>query len=190
MLDFTRLDKRQWPRPWTSRSCPRKPRRPRSAKAAPSRASTALPRSTPAAPTGRRSSGRSWPAWPDVEIGTGIAFPFGSVPAAVKAFETEDAVRRGCTAVDMVMNVGALKDAGYGVVEEELRLFVQAAGAGGDQVHPGSLLPDRRGDRHGLPADRRGRRPVCQDLVRPVRRPDAGAVPGDAGNAAADAMSS
>ena len=65
---------------------------------------------------------------PDVEIGTGIAFPFGSVPAAVKAFETEDAVRRGCTAVDMVLNVGALKDRRYGVVEEELRLFVQAAG--------------------------------------------------------------
>lgn len=66
---------------------------------------------------------------PDVEIGTGIAFPLGSVPAAVKAFETEDAVRRGCTAVDMVLNVGALKDRRYGVVEEELRLFVQAAGS-------------------------------------------------------------
>lgn len=65
---------------------------------------------------------------PDIEIGTGIAFPFGTVPPAVKAFETEDAVRRGCTAVDMVLNVGALKDRRYAVVEEELRLFVQAAG--------------------------------------------------------------
>ena len=66
---------------------------------------------------------------PDVEIGTGIAFPFGSVPAAVKAFETEDAVRRGCTAVDMVLNVGALKDRRYELIEEELRLFVRAAGS-------------------------------------------------------------
>jgi deoxyribose-phosphate aldolase len=66
---------------------------------------------------------------PDVEIGTGIAFPFGSAPAAVKAFETEDAVRRGCTAVDMVMNIGALKDRNYQAVAEELRLFVQAAGS-------------------------------------------------------------
>jgi len=66
---------------------------------------------------------------PDIEIGTGIAFPFGTVPAAVKAFETEDAVRRGCTAVDMVLNVGALKDRRYAVIEEELRLFVQAAGS-------------------------------------------------------------
>lgn len=64
-----------------------------------------------------------------VEIGAGISFPFGSGTAAVKAFETEDAVRRGCTAVDLVMNVGALKDGQYGVIEEELRLFVQAAGA-------------------------------------------------------------
>ena len=64
----------------------------------------------------------------DVEIGTGIAFPFGSAPATVKAFETDDAVRRGCTAVDIVMNIGALKDRDYRAVEEELRLFVRAAG--------------------------------------------------------------
>jgi deoxyribose-phosphate aldolase len=65
---------------------------------------------------------------PDVEIGTGIAFPFGSAPAAVKAFEVEDAVRRGCTTVDMVMNIGALKSGCHRDVEEELRLFVKAAG--------------------------------------------------------------
>jgi deoxyribose-phosphate aldolase len=64
----------------------------------------------------------------DVEIGTGIAFPFGSSPAAVKAFEVDDAVRRGCTAVDLVMNIGALKSGQFHVVEEELRLFVKAAG--------------------------------------------------------------
>ncbi len=67
--------------------------------------------------------------YPDIEIGTGIAFPFGSVPASVKAFETEDAVKRGCTAVDVVMNIGALKDKRYAVVEEELKMFVKAAGS-------------------------------------------------------------
>jgi len=66
--------------------------------------------------------------YPDIEIGTGIAFPFGSAPARVKAFETEDAVRAGCTAVDMVMNIGALKDRRYDVVREELKMFVDAAG--------------------------------------------------------------
>jgi deoxyribose-phosphate aldolase len=65
----------------------------------------------------------------DVEIGAGIAFPFGSAPAAVKAFEVEDAVRRGCTAVDMVMNIGALKSGDHRTVAEELRLFKSAAGA-------------------------------------------------------------
>ncbi len=62
-----------------------------------------------------------------VEIGTGIAFPLGSAPAAVKAFEVEDAVRRGCTAVDMVMNIGALKGGDVRAVTEELRLFKDAA---------------------------------------------------------------
>lgn len=65
----------------------------------------------------------------DVEIGAGIAFPLGSAPAAVKAFEVEDAVRRGCTAVDMVMNIGALKSGDRRAVAEELRLFKSAAGA-------------------------------------------------------------
>ncbi len=67
--------------------------------------------------------------YPDIEIGTGIAFPFGSVPANVKAFETEEAVKRGCTAVDVVMNIGALKDKRYNIVKEELQLFVKAAGS-------------------------------------------------------------
>ena len=66
--------------------------------------------------------------FPNIEIGTGIAFPFGTAPASVKAFETEEAVRLGCTAVDMVMNVGALKDGRFRVIEEELRLFAKAAG--------------------------------------------------------------
>jgi deoxyribose-phosphate aldolase len=62
-----------------------------------------------------------------IEIGTGIAFPFGSLPPSVKAFEVEDAVSRGCTAVDMVMNIGALKSGDTTTVAEELRLFKQAA---------------------------------------------------------------
>jgi deoxyribose-phosphate aldolase len=64
----------------------------------------------------------------DIEIGTGIAFPFGSAPPTVKAFETEYAVAQGYTTVDVVMNVGALKDKRFSVIEEELKLFVRAAG--------------------------------------------------------------
>ncbi len=68
-------------------------------------------------------------AYPDIEIGTGINFAWGSAPASVKAFETEDAVKRGCTAVDMCINVGALKDKKYKDVLEELQLFKKAAGS-------------------------------------------------------------
>lgn len=67
--------------------------------------------------------------YPDIEVGTGIAFPFGSMPASVKAFEVEDAVKRGCTTVDLVMNIGALRSGKHDDVKEELTLFVQAAGS-------------------------------------------------------------
>lgn len=67
--------------------------------------------------------------YPDIEIGTGIAFAWGAAPSEVKAFEAQDAVRRGATALDMVMNVGALKDGHYDVVLEELKDFVKAAEA-------------------------------------------------------------
>lgn len=66
--------------------------------------------------------------YPDIEIGTGIDFAWGAAPSSVKAFETEDAVRRGCTAVDLVTNVGALKDRKYDVILEEYTSFVAAAG--------------------------------------------------------------
>jgi len=65
----------------------------------------------------------------DIEIGSGIDFPWGTAPSVVKAFQTEDAVRRGCTTLDMVMNVGALKDGKYDVVLGELKDFVAAAGS-------------------------------------------------------------
>lgn len=66
--------------------------------------------------------------YPEIEIGTGIAFPWGSQTPSTKAFETEEAVKLGCTAVDLCMNVGALKDQRFEVIREELRLFVTAAG--------------------------------------------------------------
>lgn len=63
-----------------------------------------------------------------IHIGTGIDFPFGASSPAVKAFEVEQAIKSGCTAVDLVMNIGALKSGRLDVVREELALFVKAAG--------------------------------------------------------------
>ena len=65
----------------------------------------------------------------DILIGTGIDFPFGASPAKLKALETEYAVEKGCTVVDMVINVGALKDKRYDVVKGELQEFKAAAGS-------------------------------------------------------------
>jgi deoxyribose-phosphate aldolase len=64
----------------------------------------------------------------DVLPATGIDFPFGASPGAVKAFETEYAVKAGCRAVDTVMNIGALKDRKYETVKRELSDFKAAAG--------------------------------------------------------------
>ncbi|TFG81188.1 MAG: deoxyribose-phosphate aldolase [Erysipelotrichales bacterium] len=64
----------------------------------------------------------------DILIGCGIGFPFGSQPSAVKAFETRYAVEQGCTVVDMVMNVGAMKDKNFDVIRQELKDFKEAAG--------------------------------------------------------------
>jgi len=63
----------------------------------------------------------------DVHIATGIGFPFGSSPSAVKALETEIAVKVGCTCMDMVMNIGALKDKKFEVVKQELIDFKTAS---------------------------------------------------------------
>ncbi len=104
----------------------------------------------------------------DVEIGTGIAFPFGSAPAAVKAYEVEDAVRRGCTTVDMVMNIGALKSGQHAVVADELQAFKQAAGDGGDEVHSRSVLLDQGSDRDGQQAGRGSWHRLREDVDRPV----------------------
>jgi deoxyribose-phosphate aldolase len=64
----------------------------------------------------------------DILPATGIDFPFGASPGAVKAFETEYAVKAGCKAVDIVINVGALKDKRYEVCKQELLDFKAAAG--------------------------------------------------------------
>lgn len=63
-----------------------------------------------------------------VEVGSAVDFPYGVAPSVVKAFEAEDALRRGCTGLDMVMNVGALKDRKYDVVLKDFKDFKSAAG--------------------------------------------------------------
>jgi deoxyribose-phosphate aldolase len=65
----------------------------------------------------------------DVLPATGIDFPFGANPGVIKARETELAVKLGCKAVDVVINVGALRDKKHDVVLGELKDFKKAAGS-------------------------------------------------------------
>lgn len=60
-----------------------------------------------------------------VEIGTGIAFPYGTATTKSKLNETEEMIELGCTALDMVANIGALKDKKYDFYSNEARKFVE-----------------------------------------------------------------
>lgn len=54
-------------------------------------------------------------------ICTVIGFPNGYHTTAVKVFETKDAVANGASEIDMVINIGFLKDRRYEEIEEEIR---------------------------------------------------------------------
>jgi deoxyribose-phosphate aldolase len=55
-----------------------------------------------------------------------IGFPLGATTAEVKAFETEAAVKAGAQEVDMVINIGALKDGDDKTVLADIQAVVKA----------------------------------------------------------------
>lgn len=62
-----------------------------------------------------------------VDICTVIGFPLGASTTETKAFETKDAIAKGATEVDMVINISALKDGKDDYVEQDIRAVVEAA---------------------------------------------------------------
>ena len=54
---------------------------------------------------------------------TVIGFPNGYMTTAVKEFETKDAIANGADEIDMVINIGWLKDRKYDLIESEIRLL-------------------------------------------------------------------
>lgn len=56
-----------------------------------------------------------------VKVCTVIGFPNGYSTTAVKAFETEDALANGAKEIDMVINIGWLKDKRYELIEDEIK---------------------------------------------------------------------
>lgn len=59
---------------------------------------------------------------------TVIGFPNGYNTTAVKVFETKDAIANGADEIDMVINLGHVKDKRYDLIEEEIRQIKAACG--------------------------------------------------------------
>jgi deoxyribose-phosphate aldolase len=62
-----------------------------------------------------------------VKVCTVIGFPLGATTSETKAFETKNAIENGAEEVDMVINIGALKDQNDEWVENDIRSVVAAA---------------------------------------------------------------
>ncbi|KQL50790.1 deoxyribose-phosphate aldolase [Heyndrickxia shackletonii] len=62
-----------------------------------------------------------------VKVCTVIGFPLGATTTEVKAFEANNAIENGATEIDMVINIGALKDKQYDMVEKDIKAVVEAA---------------------------------------------------------------
>ena len=63
-----------------------------------------------------------------VTICTVIGFPNGNTTTAVKVLETRDAVENGADEIDMVINLGMVKERDYDRVLEEIQAVKQACG--------------------------------------------------------------
>lgn len=62
----------------------------------------------------------------NLKICTVIGFPNGNMTTAAKVFETEDAVKNGADEIDMVINLGMVKDKEYAKVLEEIKAIKAA----------------------------------------------------------------
>ncbi|QUW22211.1 deoxyribose-phosphate aldolase [Sporosarcina sp. Marseille-Q4063] len=62
-----------------------------------------------------------------VKVCTVIGFPLGASTSEVKAFETKNAIENGATEIDMVINIGALRDGDDETVKKDIASVVEAA---------------------------------------------------------------
>lgn len=56
-----------------------------------------------------------------------VGFPLGAMTKEVKAFEANNAIENGASEIDMVINIGALKDKNYDLVKEDIEAVVNTA---------------------------------------------------------------
>ena len=63
----------------------------------------------------------------DVKVCCVVGFPLGAMDTVSKAFEAKTAVTNGAQEVDMVINIGALKDKDYDYVTKDIAAVVEAS---------------------------------------------------------------
>ena len=63
----------------------------------------------------------------NVKVCTVIGFPLGATTTEVKQFETEQAINNGADEVDMVINIGQLKQGNYDYVQKDVKAVVDTA---------------------------------------------------------------
>ena len=56
----------------------------------------------------------------DIDVCTVVGFPLGAMSTMAKKFEALTAIEEGATEIDMVINVGALKDADWELVKKDI----------------------------------------------------------------------
>ena len=64
----------------------------------------------------------------DVKVCCVVGFPLGAMSSEAKAFETKWAVENGAEEVDMVINVGKLKEQDYDYVKKDIEAVIGAKG--------------------------------------------------------------
>ncbi|MHA1226101.1 MAG: deoxyribose-phosphate aldolase [Candidatus Hodarchaeales archaeon] len=63
----------------------------------------------------------------DVHVNPCIAFPFGAIPIEWKAWQAEKCIEDGATEIDMVANVGAIREEKWDYVQRDIEAVVQKA---------------------------------------------------------------
>ena len=63
----------------------------------------------------------------DVKVCTVIGFPLGATPSVVKGYETKVAIENGADEIDMVINIGALKDRNLDLIKHDIEEVVSSA---------------------------------------------------------------
>ena len=67
----------------------------------------------------------------DVHVGVALAFPYGTLTTRMKQAEIHEALEVGGTALDLVINIGALKGGNHALVEHEIAMLADLAREGG-----------------------------------------------------------